>query len=224
MALSYYMSAFEKHWHPVPLHILLHLRQLQEKHLAANKPFYMAFVDLEKAFDRVPRDVIWWARVRVGDGYSEEFGVGVGVHQGSVRSPLLFIIVLEALSKEFRTGCPWELLYADDLMISAGSKEELLVKVKTWKTEMEKKGLRVNMGKTKIMESGINLDVLKKSGKYPCGVCLTGVRRTNAIQCDGCERWVHKKCSGIKGRLLRESEFTCARCLGTARAIDGRQS
>ena len=196
------------------------VRQLQEKHLAANKPLYKAFIDLEKAFDRVLRDVIWWAmhklgidewlvrlvqsmykdvrsRVRVGDGYSEEFGVGVGVHQGSVLSPLLFIIVLEALSREFRTGCPWELLYADDLMISAGSKEELLVKVKTWKTEMEKKGLRVNMGKTKIMESGINLDVLKKSGKYPCGVCLTGVGSTNAIQCDACERWVHKKCSGI---------------------------
>ena len=137
------------------------VRQLQEKHLIANKPLYMAFVDLEKAFNHVPRDVIWWAtgklgtcidewlvrlvqsmykdvrsRVRVGDGYSEEFGVGVGVHQGSVLSPLLFIIVLEALSREFRTGCPWELLYADDLMISAGSKEELLVKVKTWKTEI----------------------------------------------------------------------------------------
>ena len=66
--------------------------------------------------------------VRVGDGYSEEFGVGVGVHQGSVLSPLLFIIVLEALSRDFHTGCPWELLYADDLMISAGSKEELLVR------------------------------------------------------------------------------------------------
>ena len=64
-------------------------------------------------------------------------------------------------------------------MISAESMEELLVKLKTWKTEMEKKGLRVNMGKTKIMESGINLDVLKKSGKYSYGVCLTGVGRTN---------------------------------------------
>ena len=77
------------------------------------------------------------SRVRVGSGYSEEFGVKVGVHQGSVLSPLLFIIVLEALSREFRTGCPWELLYADDLMISAESMEELLVKLKTWKAEME---------------------------------------------------------------------------------------
>ena len=112
-----------------------------------------------------------------------------------------FIIVLEALSREFRTGCPWKLLYVDDLMISAESMEELLVKVQTWKTEMEKKGLRVNMGKTKIMESGINLDMLKKSGKYPCGVCQSGVGSSNAIFCGGCKRWVHKKCSGIKGPL-----------------------
>ena len=68
--------------------------QLQEKYLAANKRLYMAFIDLEKAFDQVPRKVIWWAlrklgvdewivrlvqgmfsnarsRVRVGEGYSE---------------------------------------------------------------------------------------------------------------------------------------------------------
>ena len=42
------------------------VRQLQEKYLAANKRLYMAFVDLEKAFDQVPRKVIWWALRKLG--------------------------------------------------------------------------------------------------------------------------------------------------------------
>ena len=40
---------------------ILIIRQLQEKYIPANKPLYFAFVDLEKAFDRVPRKVLWWA-------------------------------------------------------------------------------------------------------------------------------------------------------------------
>ena len=94
------------------------IRQLQEKYIAANKRLYMAFVDLEKASDKVPWKVIWWALrklgvdewivrlvqgmysnarscVHVGEGYTEEFEVKVGVHQGSVLSPLLFIMCLK---------------------------------------------------------------------------------------------------------------------------------
>ena len=59
------------------------------------------------------------SRVHAGEGYSEEFEVEVGVHQGSALSLLLFIIVLEALSREFCCGVPWEDLYADDLAIIA---------------------------------------------------------------------------------------------------------
>ena len=47
------------------------------------------------------------------------------------------------------------------------STEELPVKLKTWKAEMETKVLCVNMGKTKIMVSDLNLNLLKKSGKNP---------------------------------------------------------
>ena len=63
----------------------------------------------------------------------------VGVHQRSVLSPLLFIIVLEALSREFRSGVPWEDLYADDLVIIAELLEECVRRLLTWKEAMEKK-------------------------------------------------------------------------------------
>ena len=56
------------------------------------------------------------------------------------------------------------------------------------------------MGKTKLMVSGSNLYVLKKSGKHSWGVCQTGVGR-NAIYCGSCRQWVHKKCNGMKGFL-----------------------
>ena len=72
-------------------------------------------------------------------------------------------------------------------MNSAEAMEELLVKVHTWKTEMAKKGLCVKMGKTKILVYGINIDMLKKYGKDPCGVCQTGVG-SNAISCGGYKR------------------------------------
>ena len=71
------------------------------------------------------------------------------------------------------------------------------------------------------MISGSNLDVLKKSGKYPCGVCQAGVGR-NAIQFGSCRQGIHMKCSPIKGSLTSDLNFRCTRCLGTARPVDGR--
>ena len=56
-----------------------------------------------------------------------------------------------------------------------GSLEELQEKLILWKTNMEGKGLRVNMGKTKFLISGPGIDVLQKFGKDACGVCLKGV-------------------------------------------------
>ena len=65
-------------------------------------------------------------------GERKAFSVRVGVHQGSVLSLLLFIIVLEALSREFREGLPMELLYADDLVLMAELEELLLEKSRKW--------------------------------------------------------------------------------------------
>ena len=53
-------------------------------------------------------------------GNSKGFEVKVGMHQGS----LLFVIVMEAISREFRVALPWELLYADDLAVIAETEED----------------------------------------------------------------------------------------------------
>ena len=219
------------------------VRQIQQAYIRKNRNLYFASVDLEKAFDRVPRKVLWWSlrkvgvpdwimrviqvmyqkarsQVRVNNLFSGVFDVQVGVHQGSVLSPLLFIIVLEALSREFHTSRPWEVLYADDLVLLADTMDELLSKLGNWKKHLEAKGLRVNMGKTKIMISGKNLHSLRDSGKHRCGVCRKGVG-SNSILCCGCQLWIHKKCSGIKSKLTADPSYKCKRCMGLCRPIDG---
>jgi len=222
------------------------VRQLQEKFLNKKRDLWMAFVDLEKAFDRVPRKVVWWAlrtmgieewivkvimsmydgvttAVKTGGGESEAFTVNVGLHQGSVLSPLLFIIVLEALSKQFKVGLPWELLYADDLVLIAETEEELLEKIKRWKHGLEEKGLKVNIGKTKVMLNTTKSAVKKDTGKYPCSVCRKGVGR-NSIQCINCKTWVHKRCSEVKGKLKDITDFKCMRCMNTPKNDESKKN
>ena len=93
-------------------------RQMQENFRVKGKKLYFGFVDLEKAFDRVPREVISWAMSKLGVeewlvsavmsmytnaktvvrtvyGNNKGFEVKVGMHQGSALSPLLLMIVME---------------------------------------------------------------------------------------------------------------------------------
>ena len=71
---------------------------------------------------------------------------------------MLFIIVLEALSREFHTSCAWELLYADDLVLIAKKLDLLMEKLKLWKNNER---LCVDMAKTKVMNCGKGLDTIK---------------------------------------------------------------
>ena len=86
----------------------------------------------------------------------------VGLHQGSVLSLLLFVIVMEMISRELRAGLPLELLYADDLILMAESEESLHDKIVKCKSGLEAKGLKMNTGKTKVMKVR-NADLLAVS-------------------------------------------------------------
>ena len=67
------------------------------------------------------------------------------------------------------------------------------------------------------MVGGLDLDLLKRSGKVPCGFCQKGVGSNAILSCGGCMRWIHKKYSDIKGPY---PDFRCACYQGTAQPIE----
>jgi len=85
------------------------------------------------------------------------------MHQGSALSPPLFVIVMEAISREFKVALPWELLYADDLAVIAETEEELIKRFNEWKDNVESKVVKVSMNKTRVMISGERQKVRQKA-------------------------------------------------------------
>jgi len=81
------------------------------------------------------------------------FGVLFSVSQCSALSPLLFVIVMEALSREFRDTLPWELLYAGDLVVMAETVGDLIERLNGWRDNMESGSMVANMNKTRIVVS-----------------------------------------------------------------------
>ena len=48
--------------------------------------------------------------------------------------------------------------------------------------------------------------------KWPCWICKEGVGR-NSIKCTKFHKWIHKRCSKIKGKLKEDAQFQCALCV-----------
>jgi len=78
---------------------------------------------------------------------------------------------------------------------------------------LESKGLKVNVGKTKVLKCKGGSGTVEKSGKWPCGVCNKGVGN-NSIFCTKCDKWIHKRCSNTDGKLVSNEDFQCPRCMG----------
>ena len=120
---------------------------------------------------------------------------------------------MEEPTKEVRIGDPWELLYADDLVLSADSNEGVTKMFKDWSSAVELRGMKVQLGKTKLFISGKRSKEATSSGQYPCAVCNRGVG-VNAIFCASCNKWCHKRCTGLNS-LAGITGYTYSVCSGT---------
>ncbi|KAK3536363.1 hypothetical protein QTP86_007712 [Hemibagrus guttatus] len=136
--------------------------------------FNRVLENLEKAYDRVPREELWYCMrksgvaekyvrvvqdmyersrtvVRCAVGQTEEFKVEVGLHQGSALSPFLFAIVMDQLSEEVRQESPWTMMFADDIVICSESREQVEENLERWRFALERRGMKVSRSKTEYM-------------------------------------------------------------------------
>jgi Reverse transcriptase (RNA-dependent DNA polymerase) len=101
------------------------IKQFMERHREHKRDLHMIFIDLEKAYDKIPRNIMWWALkrklvptkyvtlikdmytnvvtcVRTCDGESDTFPIKIGLHQGSALSSYIFTLVMDEIIKDIQ--------------------------------------------------------------------------------------------------------------------------
>ncbi|KAK3514443.1 hypothetical protein QTP70_018255 [Hemibagrus guttatus] len=149
--------------------------------------FNRVLENLEKAYDRVPREELWYCMrksgvaekyvrvvqdmyersrtvVRCAVGQTEEFNVEVGLHQGSALSPFLFAIVMDQLSEEVRQESPWTMMFADDIVICSESREQVEENLERWRFALERRGMKITRSQ---YQNGLMASRLDNSPQSP---------------------------------------------------------
>ncbi|PKA52309.1 integrator complex subunit 11 [Apostasia shenzhenica] len=151
------------------------LRSLIEKFKERKENLHLVFIDLEKAYDKVSREVLWRVlekkeictayiqvikdmyegavtSVRTQGGLTKDFPITVGLHQGSSLSPYLFALIMEVMTGHIQDEVPWCMLFADDIVLIEKTKEGAKAKLELWRNALESKGLHLSRSKTEYME------------------------------------------------------------------------
>ena len=151
------------------------IKQTIEQHREGQKDIRVTFVDLEKAYDRVPKEEIWrcmrernvpekyvkliqdmyigcQTKVRSAAGESGSFNVDVGLHPGSALSPYLFLILMDVLTEGVRTEVPESIMFADDIVLCGGREIDMTEYLDRWRKSLEERGMRVSRPKTQFMD------------------------------------------------------------------------
>jgi hypothetical protein len=105
------------------------IRQLMERCTEQKKDLHIVFIDLEKIYDKVTRNAIWWAlqkyevstkyitlikdmydnvvtSVRTSNRDTNDFPINIGLHQGSALSPYVFALVMDEITRDIQGGIP----------------------------------------------------------------------------------------------------------------------
>ncbi|KAK3546595.1 hypothetical protein QTP70_030482, partial [Hemibagrus guttatus] len=121
--------------------------------------FNRVLENLEKAYDRVPREELWYCMRK--SGVAEKYVRVVQDMYERSRTVVRCAVVIDQLSEEVRQESPWTMMFADDIVICSESREQVEENLERWKFALERRGMKVSRKKPKpILTSNREGDVL----------------------------------------------------------------
>ncbi|KAK3548137.1 hypothetical protein QTP70_004872 [Hemibagrus guttatus] len=105
--------------------------------------------NLEKAYDRVPREELWYCMRK--SGVAEKYVRVVQDMYERSRTVVRCAVVMDQLSEEVRQESPWTVMFADDIVICSESREQVEENLERWRFALERRGMKVSRSKTEYM-------------------------------------------------------------------------